>query len=285
MGRKDDYDIASFKSSLGYQKAKERMRMFFLRGNNVDPDYLKSTGTFEKVIEVRSNVQVINILGYVLNKPIANFDDLPAEKLEKMLWSGDVCFIHEKSREELEKVVRQMKSFRFELIPLIVVINRKNEEKMIETVLIKVHGRCETTYVDICGRIYSSFKDFLATNILPESILCYPKNGVVSFDAKNEIDADCSVVGKENELKSGMDLFIGMVGAVGAIGSIFATGGLAMPFALVAGGSAVYTTGRSIEKLVDAGSHGMSLNPFEVRYARPTTDSLTICISVLTSSA
>lgn len=268
----DSKEIASFKTTECYRQVKDRLRMFFLRGNNVDPEYLREAGILNKIIEVQSNVQAINILGYVLNKPMADFDKLPADQLERLLRTlrtGDVCFIKEESRKQLEKVVKQMKSFRFELIPLVVVTSRDKAEKNFETLLIKVHeklGAC--SYVDISGRIYSSFKDFLDHNKLPPSILCYPKDGVVAFDANNEIKADCSVVGTTNAIKGTVDALVGVVGAAGAVGTIFATGGLAMPFMVVSCGSALYTTGRSIEKLVDAGTHGMTLNPFEDAEAR-----------------
>lgn len=243
--------------------------MFFLRGDYFDSDYLREAKIFNKVFEVQSHVQAINILGYVLNKPIANFDQLPAEQLEKMLWSGKDCFIQAESRKQLEKVVRQMKSFRFELIPLMVVTNPNDAKKIIETVLIKVHEtRFDYSYVDISGRIYSSFRNFLVNNILPLSILCYPKNEIVSFDAAKEINTECCVVGRANAQKGGMDALVGLIGAAGAVGTIFATGGLAMPFAFVVGGTALYTTGRSIENLVDASVHGKSLNPFEDAEAR-----------------
>lgn len=281
----DCKEIASFKTSLSYHEVKARMRMFFLRGNDVDLEYLREAGILNKVIQVQSEVQAINILGYALKKPLADFNQVPAQQLERLLRTGNVCIVQDEARKHLEKVVKQMISWCFELIPLTAVINLDDPKKKrnLETLLIKVHQpscwllipnapkrcRCSSfSYVDISGRIYSSFENFLKDNKLPPSILCYPEGGVVRFDENDEIVADCCKVGEANAVKGVVDMFVGVVGAAGAVGTIFATGGLAVPFVLVSCGSALYTTGRSIEKLVDASAHGKSVNPFEDAEAR-----------------
>lgn len=261
-------DIASFKTTPSYAQASERLRMFFLRGQDVDPEYLREAGILSKIYQVQSEVHVINILGYVLNKPFANFE-LPAEQLERMLRLGNVCMYAEEARKQLEKVVKQMKSYRFELIPLVVAMEHKKQQKLFETVLIKVHcksGGC--AYVDISGRTYTSFGNFLSENKLPPGVLCYPENGIVVFDDQHELLVECCEVGVANTVKGGLDVIVGLVGAAGTVGSIFATGGLAIPFVVVSCGSALYATGRGVEKLVDASQHGMSLNPFEDAEAR-----------------
>lgn len=258
----------AFKSSPAYAEATERLRMFFLRGQDVDPVYLREKGILNKVYDAQSEVHVINILGYALNKPFADFKQ-PAQELDRLLRSGNICMYADEAKKQLEKVVRQMNSFRFELIPLVVVVEREKEQRLFETLLVKAYHPLKTfRYVDISGRIYNSLSHFLDKNMLPRGFLCYPKNGEVVFDKRCGLAVDCQQVGEENSTKMCRDLLVGLVGAAGTIGSIFATGGLAAPFMVVSCGSALYATGRGVEKLVDASQHGLSVNPFEDAEAR-----------------
>lgn len=258
--------MGSFDCSPLFTQATERLRTFFLRGQEVDLDYLRKTGILTKIYDGKSDVHVINILGYALNKPVAKFD-LPADQLEKMLRTGDICMYSKEAKEQLQKVVKQMEGYRFELIPLVVVAEYK-EHKLFETLLIKVHGLYKVSYVDMSGRIYTSFDHFLNKNVLPHGILCYPKDGKVVFNDRNELLVDYQEVGLANSKKMNADLLVGLLGTAGTVGSIFATGGLAAPFIWLSCGSALYGTGRCVEKLIDASDHGLSVNPCESAEAR-----------------
>nr|XP_029731451.1 uncharacterized protein LOC109426390 isoform X2 [Aedes albopictus] len=196
----------AFKSSPAYAEATERLRMFFLRGQDVDPVYLREKGILNKVYEAQSEVHVINILGYALNKPFADFKQ-PAQELDRLLRSGNICMYADEAKKQLEKVVRQMNSFRFELIPLVVVVEREKEQRLFETLLVKAYHPLKTfRYVDISGRIYNSLSHFLDKNMLPRGFLCYPKNGEVVFDKRCGLAVDCQQVGEENSTKMCRDL-------------------------------------------------------------------------------
>lgn len=191
----------AFKSSPAYAEATERLRMFFLRGQDVDPVYLREKGILNKVYDAQSEVHVINILGYALNKPFADFKQ-PAQELDLLLRSGNICMYADEAKKQLEKVVRQMNSFRFELIPLVVVVEREKEQRLFETLLVKAYHPLKTfRYVDISGRIYNSLSHFLDKNMLPRGFLCYPKNGEVVFDKRCGLAVDCQQVGEENSTK------------------------------------------------------------------------------------
>lgn len=59
------------------------------------------------------------------------------------------------------------------------------------------------------------------------------------------------------------DIGTGIIGIVGAVGTLFISGGAALPFVVAGIGSAIYTTTRSVYHLVDRGSHGQTLSPFD----------------------
>lgn len=262
--------MESFKTSKSYTTAKEILRMFVLRGEAFDPDYHHEASILNKIYEVHSKIHVINILGHVLNWPLAKFT-MSDEQLEKEFQTGDFCIFSEKHRKQLETVVENMKSFRFELIPLVVVTNYEEEPENFETVLIKVHcpnfkGEC--SYVDISGRTYYSFKHFLDTNKLPYGMLCYPQGGIAEFDENDDLLVDCCEVGLANRVLGGLNAAIGLVGATATIGAIFATGGLAIPFVVTGVASSIYSVGHSTGELVDAVKHDVSLNPLKSAEAR-----------------
>ncbi|XP_055625503.1 uncharacterized protein LOC129768108 [Toxorhynchites rutilus septentrionalis] len=241
---------------------KRRLGTFVLQGQDVE--YLKRTKSMNKLFEVKTTDHIINIIGYALNVPFAE-SGIAEEKLR----TGDVCLITAKDRERLEKLVNKMKAKRFALLPLAMVYSSKGKRIIEETLLIKVHDSAGAfSFVDTIGRTYSNFGQFLSDNKLRQSQLYYPKNGQISFDKDNEIELDQCKVGTKNANLLIADIAIGVIGSAGAIGAIFATGGLAIPSLVISISSTAYGFGRGIENLVDAGTHGLSLDPFECAEAR-----------------
>lgn len=262
--------IEKFKATECYQTVRNRLKQWYLRGQTVSLDDKNQLAGLNKLFEVKTENQVVNLLGFALNKPLAQFDESP-EEVERLLANGEMCFIEDKASVMIRKVVAKMMSYSFSLIPLVVVPDYDKPDKVYETLLIKVFfygDNCKLYYVDMAARIYDSFEHFLEKNKLPYSILCYPRDGQVSFDATGDIEIKCSNVGLKNSIFNVTDIVLGVVGVVGSAGTIFATGGLAIPFLTAAMGSAAYTTGRSIVKLVDSDQHGMSLNPLKDAEAR-----------------
>ncbi|XP_058829965.1 uncharacterized protein LOC131689126 [Topomyia yanbarensis] len=248
-------NVSDFKASPRFLEVQERMQMFVFRGRDAD-----NLNTNTLSFKLNSSVEVTNILGYALNKKIVVDDALLSENF----WTNDLSIIEEKDRLQLEKVVKQMGSFQFDLMPLVLV----RGETMMETLLIKVVERNGVKYVDISGRVYKDFRDFLANNQFPAGVLCYLRDGIVSVNAAGAMEIECCTVGIKNTVLNVTEVLVGAVGAVGTIGAIFATGGLAIPMLVMSYGSAAYVTGRSIEKLVDASKHGQSLNPLQDAEAR-----------------
>jgi hypothetical protein len=62
-------------------------------------------------------------------------------------------------------------------------------------------------FIDLCGRVYKNWKDFLNNNTLPECILCYPKNGVYSaVNGVVEVEYGISPAGKRRrKILRGLD--------------------------------------------------------------------------------
>lgn len=262
--------IKKFQATECYQTVRNRLKQWYLRGQEVNLKDKNQLATMNKTFEAESANQVINLLGFALNKSLVEFQESP-EEVERLLNTGEICFIEDKDSVMLRKVVDKMKSYFFSLIPLVVVPDYDKPDKVYETLLIKVfvYGEnCKIYYVDMAARVYDSFEHYLEKNKLPFSILCFPRGGQVSFDATGDIEIECRNVGLKNTIFNVTDVVLGVVGVVGGVGTIFATGGLAIPFWTAAMGSAAYTSGRSIVKLVDSDQHGMSLNPLKDAKAR-----------------
>ena len=86
-------------------------------------------------------------------------------------------------------------------------------------------------FIDLSGRVYKNWKDFLKNNTLPKCILCYPKNGVYSaVNGVVEVEYGISPAGKRGrKLLRHLDIG-GTVLGVGAAGVGIA--GLCFPLAL-----------------------------------------------------
>ncbi|XP_062558832.1 uncharacterized protein LOC134223661 [Armigeres subalbatus] len=236
-------------------EAEKRLRRFSFRDDEIKLQVLNSP------FVAKSEIDVINILGQAMNMPLQEFKD---EQEEKLL-DGKICMFSSKNQNALRKITKQMRNYRFQLIPLVLVVKKDGSEVFFETLLIKVHcSPNEYSYVDVAGRIYDSFNKFLDENKFPRGTLFYPERGNLSLNIHNKLRIERYAVGASNADKQDMDAFVGLLGITGSIGCIFATGGMAIPFALVTGISALYATKRGIENLVDADQHGISVNPFEV---------------------
>lgn len=264
--------LESFRASECYQTVRNRLKQWLLRGQDVHLDNKLQLASLNKTFEVECADQVVNLLGYALNKPLVEFSECSAEEVERLLVDGRMCFIEDKASRMLRKVVDKMDgNYCFSLIPMTVVPDYEKVDKVYETLLIKVFAygaNCKIYYVDMAARVYESFEQYLEKNKLPYSILCFPKGGQVSLDAAGEVEIESRNVGLKNSIFSVTDIVLGVIGIAGSVGTIFATGGLAIPFLGAAMGSAAYTTGRSIVKLVDSNQHGMSLNPLKDAEAR-----------------
>jgi len=86
-------------------------------------------------------------------------------------------------------------------------------------------------FIDLCGRVYEGWQDYLDNNTIPECVLCYPRNGVYSaVNGAVEVEFGISPAGRTGaKVLQGLDIG-GTVLSVGAAGALIA--GLFVPVAL-----------------------------------------------------
>jgi hypothetical protein len=94
----------------------------------------------------------------------------------------------------------------------------------------------DNMFIDFCGRVYRSWKDYLKNNTLPKCVLCYPKSGV--YSARNgvvEVEFGISPAEKAGrKVLKGFDIG-GTVLGVGAAGVGIAAVCVPVAFPVVAG--------------------------------------------------
>ncbi|KAM0728492.1 hypothetical protein ACS0PU_005274 [Formica fusca] len=167
-------------------------------------------------------------------------------------------------------------------IPIFTI--RKNIQKTSDTVKSlkqkediknEVQADYETWYIDICGRVYTSWADYIENNNLPECTMVVPKDGFYQADSSYPITEDNSTVWLEvidspactlkKKICNGMDIAsaIAGFGTVGlSVASMFTP---LAPAALVtglvaSGASGIWTVARSSQQLADRKSHKESVD-------------------------
>ncbi|XP_055634092.1 uncharacterized protein LOC129774385 [Toxorhynchites rutilus septentrionalis] len=205
----------------------------------------------EKYTEAQNATQVMNVIAYAtgLVAPEA------LEASDAALTGQELFLIPEKYRKWLEGVVGQMPCYRFLLLPLTFAIKSNDQWRIHSTLVIKTRNRGDDIhYIDMMGRVYLRFSQFLEENKFPFAVLCFPAEGVIDFDERNEIIVSYKVVGFKNTLLTAADVLVTTFGFLG---------GFLMPFKAVNMATGIYFTGRSLTELCDAARHGTSLNPFK----------------------
>jgi hypothetical protein len=83
-------------------------------------------------------------------------------------------------------------------------------------------------FIDSCGRVYKNWQDYLENNTIPDSVLCYPRNGVYSVEnGAVEVEFRISPAGRTRaKFRQGLDIG-GSVLGVGA--GLALTAGLFVP--------------------------------------------------------
>ena len=91
-------------------------------------------------------------------------------------------------------------------------------------------------FIDSCGRVYEGWQDYLENNMIPECVLCYPKNGVYSaVNGAVEVEFGISPAGQTGaKVLQGLDIG-GTVLSVAAAGTLIARFFLPVALPVVAG--------------------------------------------------
>jgi hypothetical protein len=86
-------------------------------------------------------------------------------------------------------------------------------------------------FIDLCGRVYKNWQDYLDNNKIPDSVLCYPRNGVYSEEnGAVEVEFGISPAGRTgSKVLQGLDkggrvlgLGAGVVVSAGLFGPVVA---------------------------------------------------------------
>ncbi|XP_029666934.1 uncharacterized protein LOC115237798 [Formica exsecta] len=187
-----------------------------------------------------------------------------------------------KEEEEEEEEEKEEKESAVSSIPIFTI--RKNIQKTSDTVKSlkqkediknEVQADYETWYIDICGRVYKSWADYIENNNLPKCTMVVPKDGFYQADSSYPITEDKSTVWLEvidspactfsKQICDGMDI-VSAIAGFGTVGLSVAS--MFTPLApavlvtglVASGASGVWTVVRSSQQLVDRKSHEESID-------------------------
>lgn len=138
----------------------------------------------------------------------------------------------------------------------------KNKEPT-EAPVFRVHlpgNETENKFVDLLGRRYKDWNDFLSNNKLPSSLGCFPKDGKYSANVKGEVETDFQYTPEAKLPKRIFRVTDGLAGvvAVGAGGLCFFPPAF-LPCAVIGGLVSVYGAVRASVRLADRGNHNQSI--------------------------
>lgn len=218
--------------------------------------------------ELLEGTQLLNTIGIALNVHFSDPTSWTEDELEEAEF-GHLCFFKDESRKAIDlivnKIVEESKG-KERLEITILPIQLYSGGKLYSLSLFRFKSGKRWKFIDNVGRIYKNFEDWKENNVLPAGKVCYPLNGHLQRNCKGYVQTRCKSTpygSSQSKVIKTADISTGVIGIVGAIGTVFLTGGIALPFVVAGIGSAIYTTTRSVYHLVDRGSHGQSLSPFE----------------------
>lgn len=218
--------------------------------------------------ELLEDAQLLNTIGIALNVHFSDPTSWTEEEIEEAEF-GHLCFFKGDSRKAIDvivdKIAEESRGKERNLITVL-PIQLYSGGKLYSLSLFRFKANSKWKFIDNVGRVYKDFQDWKDNNVLPPGKVCYPLNGHLQRNCKGYVQTRCKSTpygSSSSKVIKTADISTGVLGIVGAIGTVFLTGGVALPFVVAGVGSAIYTTGRSVYHLVDRGSHGQSLNPFE----------------------
>ncbi|KAM0728469.1 hypothetical protein ACS0PU_005251 [Formica fusca] len=150
---------------------------------------------------------------------------------------------------------------------------KRSEQK--ENTKMEVEADYGIWYIDICGRVYKSWADYIENNNLPKCTMVVPKDGFYQANLSYPITEDYSTVWLEvidspactwtTRICSGMDVISSITGFGTAglcVASLFTSlAPAAVITGLVANGaSSIWTVARSSQQLADRKSHKESID-------------------------
>lgn len=138
----------------------------------------------------------------------------------------------------------------------------------IDLTVYRVESESGSRIVDSVGRTYANVVEWVQGNALPPGQVSYP-SGLTLGDGSTPVSLETSVTPSVRDttierIKHWGDLAALGLGAVASGVIVFGSGGLATPVVAgawaVAGGSALWATGRGVETIIDRASHDQSVS-------------------------
>jgi Domain of unknown function (DUF4781) len=218
--------------------------------------------------EFLEGAQLLNTIGIALNVHFSDPTSWTEEEIEEAEF-GHLCFFKDESRKAIDvivnKIAEETKGKERNMITVL-PLQLYSDGKLYSLSLFRFKTSKKWKFIDNVARVYKDFQDWKENNVLPPGKVCYPMEGHLQRNSKGYVQTRCKSTpfgSNQSKVMKTADISTGVMGIVGAIGTVFFTGGIALPFVVAGVGSALYTTTRSVYHLVDRGSHGQSLNPFE----------------------
>jgi len=168
-------------------------------------------------------------------EPCANLNDNTGDKNEKLKQINIIFDIIKKCMQHHKNSKTIFVSFFFFLFFFFFVFGKTRGE-CIKVPVIRIPQfdivLKQNLFIDLCGRVYKGWQDYLESNTLPECVLCYPRNGVYSaVNGAVEVEFGISPAGRTGaKFLQGLDIG-GTVLSVGATGALIA--GLFVPVAML----------------------------------------------------
>ncbi|KAG5671679.1 hypothetical protein PVAND_001867 [Polypedilum vanderplanki] len=222
------------------------------------------------VAELLEGSQLLNTIGIALNVHFSDPSTWTEEELEQAE-DGRLCFFKDESRKAIDivvnKIIEECKGNERNYITVL-PIQLYSEGKLYSLSIFRFRARVDKKwkFVDNVGRVYTSFDDWKQNNVLPPGKVLYPLNGHLQRNSCGYVQTRCKHTpfgSSTSKFMKSADLGTGLIGIAGAVGTLFLSGGAALPFVVAGVGSAIYTTVRSSYHLIDRGTHGQTLNPFD----------------------
>ncbi|TMS39037.1 hypothetical protein L596_005631 [Steinernema carpocapsae] len=191
----------------------------------------------------------------------------------------------EKIKDKIRSIREKTEARRNPLLVFIIFILCKDEDVEFSVPVFRVATsnaeipRLGNQYVDTAGRIYANWKDWEEHNTLPMMKYAYPEFGYYTCDVSGEYDYNpkraprvkfgttpccdlSSRVGRIFDTGSGVTSLIS--GGAAIVGMFTPLAPIVLVTSAVAGSSsAIYGAARSVDRLVDKGTHDESLTDLE----------------------
>jgi Domain of unknown function (DUF4781) len=210
--------------------------------------------------ELLEGAQLLNTIGIALNVHFSDPSNWTEEELQEAE-DGLLCFFKGDSRKAIDVVVDKIfeachKNERNYITVL--PIQLYSEGKLYSLSIFRFRARPEKRwkFIDNVARVYPSFEDWKANNVLPTGKVLYPLDGHLQRNSNGFVQTRCKptpFASNTSKLMKTADIGTGIMGIAGAMGTLFLSGGAALPFVVAGIGSALYSTARSTYHLVDRG--------------------------------